>query len=35
MPYVSKVIGIFCDMDAMIGRDFEVDLAKLRTVTEK
>ncbi|HKU71577.1 MAG TPA: SRPBCC family protein [Burkholderiales bacterium] len=35
MPYVSKVISIFCDMDAMIGKDFEAGLAKLKTVAEK
>jgi uncharacterized protein YndB with AHSA1/START domain len=35
MPYVSKVIGIFCDMDALIGKDFETGLANLKAVTEK
>lgn len=32
---VVKVIGIFCNMDKMIGKDFEVGLAKLKTVAEK
>jgi hypothetical protein len=35
MPYVSKVISIFCDMDAVIGKDFETGLANLKAVTEK
>ncbi len=35
MPYVSKVISIFCDMDAMIGKDFEAGLASLKTVAER
>ena len=35
MPYVSKVVSIFCDMDALIGKDFETGLANLRTVAEK
>jgi hypothetical protein len=35
MPYISKVISVFCDMDSMIGKDFEAGLANLKTVTEK
>jgi Polyketide cyclase / dehydrase and lipid transport len=35
MPYVSKVISVFCDMDGMIGKDFEAGLANLKTLTEK
>jgi len=35
MPYISKVISIFCDMDAMIGKDFEAGLANLKAVVEK
>lgn len=34
MPYISKVITIFFDMDAMIGQAFETGLANLKTVAE-
>lgn len=30
-----KVIGLFLNLDKMIGRDFEAGLAKLKTVAEK
>ena len=33
-PYISKLIGIFCSMDSMIGKDFEAGLAGLKTVAE-
>jgi hypothetical protein len=33
-PYVSKLIGIFIDMDHMIGRDFEAGLAQLKALAE-
>ncbi len=33
-PYLSKVIGIFLDMDHLIGRDFEAGLARLKAVAE-
>lgn len=33
-PYLSKVIGIFLDMDHMIGRDFEAGLARLKVTAE-
>ena len=32
---VSKLMGIFFNMDSMIGKDFEAGLANLKTVTEK
>jgi carbon monoxide dehydrogenase subunit G len=35
MPYISKVISVFCDMDSMIGKDFEQGLANLKAVAEK
>jgi K+-transporting ATPase KdpF subunit len=35
MPYISKVISVFCDMDSMVGKDFEAGLANLKTVAEK
>lgn len=34
-PYVSKVMGLFFNMDSMIGKDFEAGLANLKTVTER
>jgi hypothetical protein len=34
-PYITKVITVFCDMDAMIGKQFETGLANLKTVAEK
>lgn len=33
--YMAKVVGLIFNMDKMIGRDFEVGLAKLKTVSEK
>jgi uncharacterized protein YndB with AHSA1/START domain len=35
MPYISKVISLFCDMDKLIGKDFEAGLAKMKSVAEK
>ncbi len=32
---ISKVMGLFFNMDNMIGSDFEVGLAKMKTVAEK
>ena len=34
-PYVTKVIQVFCDMDGMIGKQFEAGLADLKAVAEK
>ena len=34
-PFVAKVAGLFIDMDAMIGRDFEAGLANLQQVAER
>jgi hypothetical protein len=34
-PYITKVIQVFCDMDGMIGKEFEKGLADLKTLTEK
>lgn len=33
--FVSKLMGIFVDMDAMIGKDFEAGLANLKALAEK
>jgi uncharacterized protein YndB with AHSA1/START domain len=35
MPYVSKLMSVFMDMDRMIGKDFEAGLANLKAVAEK
>jgi hypothetical protein len=34
-PYISKLLGLFFDMDKMIGGDFDTGLAKLKSVAEK
>ena len=34
-PIVSKVMGLFMNMDTMIGKDFEVGLANLKALAEK
>ncbi|TAL25899.1 MAG: polyketide cyclase [Aquabacterium sp.] len=34
-PYISKLAGIFLDMDKMIGRDFEAGLANLKAAAEQ
>jgi len=34
-PYLGKVIGVFINMDRMIGTDFETGLANLKTLAEK
>ena len=33
--YLSKLIGIFINMDRMVGKDFEVGLANLKVAAEK
>jgi uncharacterized protein YndB with AHSA1/START domain len=33
--YLSKLIGVFINMDRMVGRDFEAGLANLKAVAEK
>jgi carbon monoxide dehydrogenase subunit G len=32
---ISKVMGLFINMDNMIGKDFQAGLDKLKTVAEK
>jgi uncharacterized protein YndB with AHSA1/START domain len=34
MPYISKLITVFVNMDSMIGKDFETGLANLKGITE-
>jgi uncharacterized protein YndB with AHSA1/START domain len=33
-PFVSKVMGVFVDMDRVIGKDFEAGLASLKSIAE-
>ena len=33
--YLSKLIGVFIDMDRMIGNDFEAGLAQLKRISEQ
>ena len=35
MPFIAKVMSVFCNMDRMIGKDFEAGLASLKTITER
>ena len=34
-PYLGKLIGVFVNMDRMIGTDFEAGLANLKAIAEK
>jgi hypothetical protein len=34
-PLLSKVMGLVCNFDRMIGREFETGLANLKTLTER
>lgn len=34
-PFISKLFGVFVNMDKLIGKDFEIGLANLKTVVEK
>jgi uncharacterized protein YndB with AHSA1/START domain len=34
-PFITKVMQVFCNMDSMIGKDFEAGLANLKTSAEK
>jgi hypothetical protein len=33
-PYIGKLIGVFIDMDDMIGKDFETGLANMKAIAE-
>jgi hypothetical protein len=35
MPFLSKLMTVFFDMDQMVGRDFEAGLASLKALAEK
>jgi hypothetical protein len=34
-PLMSKVVGVFMNMDRMVGKDFETGLANLKSISEK
>jgi uncharacterized protein YndB with AHSA1/START domain len=34
-PFVAKVMGLFVNMDKMVGKDFETGLANLKALAEK
>jgi hypothetical protein len=34
-PFMSRLMQVFMNIDKMIGKDFEVGLANLKTITEK
>jgi hypothetical protein len=34
-PFIHKVVGLFLNMDKMVGGDFETGLANLKTLAEK
>lgn len=35
VPYFAKIIHVFLDMDAMVGKDFEAGLAAMKTAAER
>mgnify|MGYP000191501688 FL=1 len=35
VPYISKIIHLFFDIDRMVGADFEAGLASLKAIAEK
>ncbi|HWT51306.1 MAG TPA: SRPBCC family protein [Caulobacter sp.] len=34
-PYIAKLMGLFFDMDKMVGKDFETGLANMKAAAEK
>ena len=34
-PFISKLIGLFCSMDKMVGQKFEEGQAGLKAIAEK
>jgi uncharacterized protein YndB with AHSA1/START domain len=34
-PYMMKIMGLFCNPDKMVGKDFEDGLANLKAIAEK
>jgi len=35
VPYVAKIVHVFVDVDAMVGRDFEAGLEALKSISER
>jgi uncharacterized protein YndB with AHSA1/START domain len=35
VPYLARILHMFCDMDRMIGKEFESGLAHLKVIVEK
>lgn len=35
VPYLARLVHLFLDMDAMVGRDFDAGLASLKSIAEK
>lgn len=35
MPFITKIMTVFMNMDAMVGKDFDKGLSNLKTVAEK
>jgi hypothetical protein len=35
VPFLGKVLSVFCNMDTMVGQEFEAGLADLKTLMEK
>jgi hypothetical protein len=33
-PFITKVMGVFMDMDKMVGKDFETGLSNLKGIAE-
>ena len=34
-PFIAKLMGLFFDMDRMVGKDFETGLANLKAIAEQ
>jgi hypothetical protein len=34
-PFISKLTGLFCSMDKMVGQKFEEGLASMKAIAEK
>jgi hypothetical protein len=34
-PFIAKVLGVFCDVDTMVGGEFEKGLQNLKALAEK
>lgn len=34
-PYIAKIMGIFCDRDSIVSKEFDEGLANLKTIAER